>query len=43
MAAKQYLEPFLADGRTVIGLALELDAEGKGLANWTIIELGMRN
>jgi hypothetical protein len=36
MAAKQYLEPFLADGRTVIGLALELDAEGKGLANWTI-------
>ena len=43
MAAKQYLEPFLADGRTVIGLAIELDAEGKGLANWTIIELGMRN
>ena len=43
MAAKQYLEPFLADGRTVIGLALELDAEGKGLMNWTIIELGMRN
>ncbi len=36
MSAKQYLEPFRADGRKVIGLALELDAEGKGLVNWAV-------
>ena len=29
-----YLEPFKADKRKVIGLAVELDAEGKGLINW---------
>lgn len=29
-----YLEPFKADKRQVIGLAVELDAEGKGLVDW---------
>ena len=29
-----YLEPFKADKRKVIGLAVELDAEGKGLIDW---------
>ncbi len=36
MSAKQYLEPFRADGRKVIGLALEIDAEGKGLVSWAV-------
>ena len=31
---RQYLEPFLADGRKVIGLAVELDKDGKGLIGW---------
>lgn len=29
-----YLKPFLADGRKVIGLAVELDDMGKGLIDW---------
>ena len=32
--ANQYLEPFKADKRKVIGLAVELDEEGKGLIDW---------
>ncbi len=32
--ANQYLEPFKADKRKVIALAVELDAEGKGLVEW---------
>lgn len=31
---KQYLEPFKADKRKVIGLAVELDDLGKGLIDW---------
>lgn len=31
---RQYLEPFLADSRQVIGLGLELDDKGKGLIDW---------
>ena len=30
----QYLEPFKADKREVIGLGIELDDEGKGLQDW---------
>ena len=30
----QYLEPFKADKREVIGLGIELDDEGKGLLDW---------
>lgn len=30
----QYLEPFKADKRKVIGLAVELDEYGKGLIDW---------
>ena len=32
--AKQYAEPFKADKRKVIALAIELDNKGKGLVNW---------
>ena len=32
----QYLEPFKADSREVIGLGIELDDEGKGLLDWKI-------
>ncbi len=32
--ANGYLQPFLADGRKVIGLAVELDDLGKGLIDW---------
>lgn len=32
--AKQYTEPFKADKRRVIALAVELDSEGKGLVDW---------
>ena len=31
---RQYLAPFEADKRTVIGLAIELDNKGKGLIDW---------
>lgn len=33
---QQYLEPFKADQCEVIGLAIELDDEGKGLLDWGI-------
>ena len=33
-----YLEPFKADKRKVIGLAIELDDLGKGLLDWKIVE-----
>ena len=32
--AKQYAEPFNADKRKVVALAIELDDKGKGLVNW---------
>lgn len=34
MRAKHYAEPFLADKRQVIALAVELDDKGKGLVDW---------
>ena len=34
MKAKQYAEPFKADKRKVIALAIELDDLGKGLVDW---------
>ena len=34
MRAKQYAEPFKADKRKVIALAIELDDKGKGLVDW---------
>ena len=34
MKAKQYAEPFKADRRKVIALAIELDDMGKGLVDW---------
>ena len=33
-----YMEPFKADKRKVIGLAVELDSEGKGLIDWKAVE-----
>ena len=35
---RQYMEPFKADKRKVIGLGIELDEEGKGLLDWTRVE-----
>ena len=32
--AKQYAEPFKADKRKVIALAIELDDRGKGFVDW---------
>ena len=32
--AKQYAEPFQADKRKVIALAIEFDDRGKGLVDW---------
>ena len=34
----QYLEPFKADKRKVVGLAIELDDFGKGLLDWKVVE-----
>ncbi len=34
MRAKQYTEPFKADKRKVVALAIELDEMGKGLVGW---------
>lgn len=34
VADKQYAEPFKADKRKVIALAVELDDLGKGLVDW---------
>lgn len=36
--ANQYMEPFKADKRKVIGLGMELDDEGKGLLDWKTAE-----
>lgn len=38
IATRQYLEPFKADKRKVIGLAIEFDDLGKGLIDWKQIE-----
>ena len=38
MKAKQYAEPFKADKRKVIALAVELDEKGKGLIDWKEVE-----
>lgn len=35
---KRYLEPFKADKRRVIGLAVELDSNGNGLIDWNVIQ-----
>ena len=35
---RQYLEPFKADKRQVIGLGIELDEEGKGMLDWERVE-----
>ncbi len=35
---RQYMEPFKADKRQVIGLDIELDEEGKGLLDWKRVE-----
>ena len=34
ISSRQYLEPFNADKRKIIGIGIELDEEGKGLLNW---------
>ncbi len=36
--AKQYAEPFQADKRKVVALAVELDEQGKGLIDWKKVE-----
>ena len=33
-----YAEPFKGDKRKVVGLAIELDSEGKGLVDWKIVD-----
>ena len=33
-----YTEPFKADKRKVVGLAVELDSEGKGLVDWKVVD-----
>ena len=38
IADHRYTEPFKADRRPVIALAIELDSEGKGLLNWKQVE-----
>ena len=35
--SNNYLEPFKADSRQVIGLALELDDLGKGILDWKMV------
>ena len=32
--ANQYMEPFQADKRQIVGLGIELDETGKGLLGW---------
>ena len=39
IADRNYLEPFRADGREVVGLGLGLDDEGKGLVDWRVVGL----
>ena len=36
--ANNYLEPFKADKRKVVGLAIELEDMGKGLLDWKVVE-----
>ena len=36
--ANRYLEPFKASGHTVVGVAVELDSEGKGFIDWKAVE-----
>ncbi len=36
--SRQYMEPFKADKRQVIGLGIELDEDGKGLLDWKKVE-----
>lgn len=39
IVSHQYMEPFKADKRQIIGLGIELDEEGKGLLDWqTVVE-----
>ena len=38
ISANQYAEPFKADKRKVVALAVELDSEGKGLVDWKEVE-----
>ena len=38
ISANQYAEPFKADKRKVVALAVELDSEGKGLIDWKEVE-----
>ncbi len=38
MRDRQYMEPFKADKRQVVGLGIELDEEGKGLLDWQRVE-----
>ena len=38
IADRNYTEPFKADKRKVIALAVELDSEGKGLTDWQVVE-----
>lgn len=38
ICANQYMEPFKADKREVVGLGIELDDEGKGLLDWKKVE-----
>lgn len=38
ITSRKYMEPYKADKRKVIGLAIELDEEGKGLLDWNAIE-----
>ena len=39
MKDRLYTEPFKADKRQVIALAIELDNKGKGMTNWKKVEL----
>ena len=34
---RQYLEPFKADKREIVGLGIELDEEGKGILDWEMV------
>ena len=34
IGTKQYTEPFKADKRKVVAIAIELDEKGKGLVDW---------
>ena len=38
MIDNNYLEPFKADKRKVVGLAIELEDMGKGLLDWKVVE-----